>query len=127
MTTPEGLGPRGSQLWTSFLEQHPGMSEPDQEVALEACRTADLLERLEEICRAEEPVVTNERGALIAHPAIVEARQQRNVLKMLVAALRLPDAATGKRPQVRSARGAIQPKNAGNVTALAKFRQASGG
>ena len=125
MTTPEGLDQRGSALWASLMEQHPSMSDADQSVALEACRTADLIDRLEAICQVSEPIIENERGALITHPAFVEVRQQRNILKQLVAALRLPDQATGKRPQVRSARGAY--KAGGNVTAMDKFRQAAGG
>jgi hypothetical protein len=117
---PEGLSDRGSTLWASLLEQHPAMSDADQQVALEACRTADLIDRLERICLTSEPVIENERGALVTHPAIVEVRQQRQTLKQLVAALRLPDGKTGKQPQRRGARGAYKP--AGTVTSLDKFR-----
>ena len=126
MTSAEKLGERGQTLWASLLEQHPSMSDPEKAVALEACRTADLIDRLEAICRVSDPVIENERGTLVTHPAIVEVRQQRQTLKQLVASLRLPDQATGKRPQVRSARGAYKTSGT-NVTAMDKFRQASGG
>jgi hypothetical protein len=117
---PEGLSGRGSELWTSLLEQHPAMSEADKQVALEACRTADLIDRLERICLLSEPVIENDRGTLVTHPAIVEVRQQRQTLKQLVAALRLPDSKTGKQPQHRGARGVYKP--GGTVTSLDKFR-----
>lgn len=120
MNSPEGLSARGSELWASLIEQHPAMSDADKQVALEACRTADLIDRLERICLLSEPVIENERGALVTHPAIVEARQQRQTLKQLVAALRLPDPKTGKQPQHRGARGAYKPS--GTVTSIDKFR-----
>lgn len=124
MNYPEGLSGRGSELWASLLEQHPAMPDADKQVALEACRTADLIDRLEQICLAAQPVIKNERGMLVTHPAIVEVRQQRQTLKQLVAALRLPDVKTGKQPQHRGARGAYKPS--GTVTAMDKFRQAAG-
>jgi hypothetical protein len=42
--------------------------------------------------------------------ALAKANATANLLKQLLAALRLPDEATGKRPQVRSARGAYKPR-----------------
>jgi hypothetical protein len=117
---PEGLSGRGEALWTSLTQQHPAMSDADKQVALEACRTADLIDRLERICLVSEPVIENERGMLVTHPAVVEVRQQRQTLKQLVAALRLPDPKTGKQPQHRGPRGAYKP--GGSVTSIDKFR-----
>jgi hypothetical protein len=124
---PAGLEDRGKKLWRSIHQQHPGISDPEREVALEACRVADRLERLDAICRVSEPVIETDKGGLITHPAFAEARQQQNLLKQLVASLRIPEGATGKRPQTRPARGVQAPKGAAKVTALDKFRQASGG
>jgi hypothetical protein len=125
---PEGiLEARGRRLWDSIHQQHPNISDAEREVALEACRVADRLERLDEICRASEPVVETDKGQLITHPAFAEARQQQNLLKQLVASLRMPEPATGKRPQVRSARGVQQPKGAGgNVSSIDRARAARG-
>lgn len=120
---PQGiLEERGRRLWDSIHEQHPKISDAEREVALEACRVADRLERLDRICRAAEPVIETDKGQLLTHPAFAEARQQANLLKQLVASLRMPEPASGKRPQVRSARGVQQPKGAGTVTSLDKFR-----
>lgn len=110
--TTETLGAGGSRLWASLLAQDASLedeSTPAREVALEACRTKDRCDILDAVCRSEPAMLMTDKGLPIAHPAWVEARQQANVLKQLVAALRLPDTATGKRPQVRSARGSYQP------------------
>lgn len=120
------LAPRGRRLWESMLTQHPDMSEAEREVAVEACRVADRLERLDEICRAVDPVVETDKGGVITHPAFAEARQQANLLKQLVASLRLPDEASGRRPQTRPARGVQQPKGAGSVSSLDRARAARG-
>ena len=120
----EHLEDRGKRLWASMLTQHPGMSEAEREVALEACRVADRLERLDRVCRVSEPVIETDKGGLITHPAFAEARQQANLLKQLVASLRLPEPASGRRPQARPGGGVNQPKGSGTVTALEKLRRA---
>ncbi|WP_155288816.1 hypothetical protein [Rhodococcoides fascians] len=122
---PAGLQARGARLWGMFLAQDDGLTvdtDPRREVALEACRVADRLERLNEICDRVEPIIETDKGAL-THPAFPEARQQANVLKQLVAALRLPDEATGKRPQRRGPRGAQRPSV---VSSLDRARAKSG-
>lgn len=114
---PTGLAARGRRLWR---EMH-AMAEfnPAERVLLEeACRIADRLERLDTALRGEAEflrVETDRDGDLIlsVDGAMAEARQQSNVLKQLVAALRIPDEQTGKRPQRRGARGAYKPRKAG--------------
>lgn len=124
---PPGLEERGERLWRSIHDQHPGLTDPEREVVLEACRVADRLERLDAICRVSEPVIETDKGALITHPAFAESRQQQNLLKQLVASLRLPDPASGKRPQTRPARGVQAPKGAGTVSSLERMRQRATG
>ncbi len=41
----------------------------------------------------------------MTHPVLVEVRQKATLLSRLIAALRLPDERTGKRPQARPVRG----------------------
>lgn len=127
---PEPFGAledRGRRLWDSIHTQHPEISDAETEVALEACRVADRLERLDKVCRANEPVIETDKGQLITHPAFAEARQQANLLKQLVASLRMPEPKTGARPQTRPARGVQQPKGAGSVSSLdlARTRKSS--
>jgi hypothetical protein len=53
--------------------------------------------------------------------ALAKANVTANLLKQLLAALRLPDDVTGKRPQRRGARGAYKP-SAGKVSAKDRLR-----
>ncbi len=128
---PAGLAARGKRLWRDITAAHE--LDPAQRVVLEeACRTADRLEKLDELLRGEVDVwarlvhdLRTEDYELKIDGALSEARQQQNVLKQLLVSLRLPDEATGKRPQVRSARGAYQPR--GKVSSLDRARQAKTG
>jgi hypothetical protein len=113
---PPGLAEGGRRLWLSLLSQDGTLTEelnPARQMALEACRTKDRLDVLDEVCRAEPVMLDNGRGQPVAHPAWVEARQQGNALKQLIVALRLPDSATGRRPQVQ--RGSSPTRGAGSA------------
>lgn len=86
------------------------LDEHEAALLVEACRTVDLLGRLDAAVRRDGPLVDSTQGTR-AHPAAVEARQQRIALARLLAALRLPagddgDEQAGARPQRRvGARG----------------------
>lgn len=118
----ESLGDGGRRLWASLTAQDASLGSEDcpaREVALEACRAKDRCDALDSVCRSEPPMLMTDKGMPVAHPAWVEARQQANILKQLVAALRLPDEATGKRPQRHmGAAGARRP----NGTSSARDR-----
>ncbi|MDP9461346.1 MAG: hypothetical protein M3Q22_14225 [Actinomycetota bacterium] len=112
LSRTQGLEEGGTRLWAALLAQDEALtatSNPLREIALEACRTKDRCDQLDEICRREPPTVLNARGRRIAHPAWAEVRQQETTLRRLVAALRLPDPLTGRRPQRRGARGVYRP------------------
>jgi hypothetical protein len=115
----DALGPGGRRLWASLTAQDASLaveSCPARGVALEACRAKDRCDALDAVCRAEPAMLMTEKGLPIAHPAWVEARQQANILKQLVASLRLPDEATGKRPQRHmGAAGARKPNGTGSA------------
>ena len=131
---PKGLATRGRRLWREITEAHE--LDPMQTVMLEeACRCADRLDKLEEKLSGREDAWAHLLARmdfgdedtrvieLRIDGALSEARQQQNVFKQLLAALRLPDAA-GVRPQQRGgARGAYAPKKSGtgasNVVSLA--------
>jgi hypothetical protein len=88
--------------------------DPAQAVLVEeACRMVDRLDRLDAILRGERATLVEivfghdgEPLRLAVDGVLAEARQQANVLKQLLTALRLPDQATGVKPQYRGARGA---------------------
>jgi hypothetical protein len=122
----DDLGTRGRRLWDNLLLQDASLEDetnPMREVALTACRTADRVEHLEQLAATTDPVVEGRSGPII-HPLLAEVRQQAQLLARLVAALRLPDEATGKKPQRRQLRGVQQPKT---VSSLDRARAAKAG
>lgn len=140
MTTvraPSGLGTKGRRLWRELTEIHD--FDPAERVLLEeSCRIADRLDKLDAFLSGEADAWIKFRVSedasevtVVIDSALSEARQQANVLKQLVAALRLPDDASGKRPQQRGgARGAYKSTGkagAGSVSSLERARAARGG
>lgn len=114
MSTPEnaprGTRAAGKRLWESVLSEYE-LEEHERALLVEAVRTVDLLTDLEAMVSAEGSVIDSPQGRK-AHPAVVEARQQRIALARLLAALRLPAGdeddkqSNARRPQRRSgARG----------------------
>ena len=125
---PAGLSVGGRKLWESLLSQDASLEDdlnPARQMAVEACRTKDRLDLLDEVCRTEPVMLDNGKGQPVAHPAWVEARQQGNALKQLIVALRLPDRATGKRPQVQRGSSPVRGTGAsGAVSSLEMARAA---
>lgn len=131
---PSGLGPGGSELWSAIVAENT-LDAAQLVQLLEACRGKDRLDKLDAVLRGDAPTwmrltyrLRSEDNEYDLHidDALTKANATANQMKQLLAALRLPDAATGKRPQYRGARGALKPSGA-KVTAMDKFRQASGG
>lgn len=106
---PAGLRAAGRRLWASISSEYE-LDEHELALLVEIVRTVDLCEELEARVRADGSVIESPQG-LKAHPAAVEARQQRIALARLLAALRMPagdegDQVQGRRPQRRTgARG----------------------
>lgn len=111
MTAPKGLQAAGRALWRSITDTYD--LDPHEQLALEqAARCADRLAALHAIVDAEGVTVEDpKRGTEIAHPALVEARQQQIVQTRLLTALRLPDS-DGVRPQRRGTRGTYRLRSA---------------
>lgn len=128
---PDRLGPRGAALWAEITGSYD-LAAAELEILTEACRCADRLERLDEhLHDADLSWLDVEKlrsdGAsfrVTVDAALSEARQQQNILKQLIASLRLPDEGSGKRPQRRGARGAYAPKAAAGVSSLDRARAA---
>jgi hypothetical protein len=104
---PAGLASRGRRLWREMHEV--AEFNPAETVLLEeACRIADRLDRLDAALSGREflRVEQDDDGDYVVRVdgALAAASRDANVLKQLVAALRLPDEATGKRPQRRGPR-----------------------
>lgn len=112
-SVPNGLNQGGRALWLSITEEHE--LDAGQLVTLEeACRAKDRCDMLHE---AVNELGIHERGLA------TKVNETANLLKMLVAALRLPDEA-GKRPQFRGARGAQKPTVVGGSTKISSLERA---
>ena len=101
--TPANLKAGGKRLWKAITDEFE-LGQHELSVLLEASRTVDALEALEKIVRAEGVTHQSPQGVR-AHPALVEARQQRVTLAKLVASLRIPledEQEANRMPQQRS-------------------------
>lgn len=133
---PTGLGAGGRALWKSITGDHD-LDAVQVAQLTEACRAKDRLDKLDEILRGDvdtwAEVYTNADGepvSLRVDAALSKANETANLMKQLLAALRLPDAATGKKPQYRGPRGAQRPSapgGAGKVSSLDRARAAKSG
>ena len=130
--TPSGLGSGGRSLWKAIDGAHE-LSGPQLVQLEEACRAKDRLDRLDEILRGDADawayVSISDAGEaeLKIDAALTQANATANLMKQLLAALRLPDEATGKRPQYRGPRGAQKPTVPGGVSSLDRARAAKSG
>lgn len=117
---PPGLGVGGTRLWRETQKLRTGadgFNPAELAILEEACRQKDRLDRLNALLVGDVDTWAELRNlpqsettfVLVVNDAMTEARQLANVFKMLVTALRLPDEATGSRPQHRGARGSYKP------------------
>jgi hypothetical protein len=75
----------------------------EEQLLVNACRTADLCDRLQTVLDQEGPMAASPQGIRV-HPAAVELRQQRITLARLLAALNVPSGDEDAAP-VRAPRG----------------------
>lgn len=133
--TPTGLSAGGRSLWKAITEAHE--LDAAQLVQLEeACRAKDRADKLDEVLRGDADtwmklaVDIRSDGSvyeLRITNALSKATEQATLMKQMLAALRLPDPQTGKRPQYRGPRGAQAPTvPGGKVTALDRARSRAG-
>lgn len=140
---PAGLGPGGRALWRSIAKEHT--LDGVQRVQLtEACRAKDRLDEMDRIIHGKGVLElmrfrTDALGyddddrsvtVTVKFDAVIErANTTANTMKQLLAALRLPDADSGARPQRRGPRGAQNPTvpggaaKAGKVSSLDRARE----
>lgn len=90
------LGPRGDRLWSSLRASVVG--EQGLVLLEEACRTADRLDKLDALLRGDADVwcrlthdLRTESYELRIDSALIEARQQANTLRQLIAGLVLKE------------------------------------
>ncbi|MGY3845271.1 hypothetical protein ACWV2X_08505 [Streptomyces hydrogenans] len=102
---PAGLDESGTRLWESVAGEFD-LDVHEQLLLLQACRTADILDRLSREAARGRLTVKNAKGEEVTNPVITEHRQQSLVLARLLASLRMPSGEEDERPQRRGgARG----------------------
>ena len=91
---PANLGDLGRELWDSIAPNYE--LRPDEwRILLDACREADIIQRLEDELADAPLMVSGSMGQLVASPLVSEVRQHRATLKTLLAALKIPDSPGG--------------------------------
>lgn len=124
------FGPGGQRLWDAITAAHE--LDAQQVVQLtEACRMKDRLDKLDELLRGDVDAwatiedFDGHPSVLVISSALDKANTTANVMKQLLAAMRLPDS-TGKRPQQRGgARGSYgaQTPGGGTVSSIDRARK----
>ena len=86
---PQGLGQAGRRFWRSIVAAYE-LSPGEAELLRQACRTVDLLDRLDAQLVAEDLTVAGSRGQERAHPLLTVAVEQRRTLEGLLNGMALP-------------------------------------
>ena len=138
---PDGLAAGGSNLWREITRDHD-LNAVQLVQLTEACRMKDRLDDMASVIegkgvlnlmrfRLEMDEMLDDPAATVTvkFDAVIErANATANAMKQLLAAMRLPDEETGKRPQRRGPRGAQKPTvPGGTVSSLERARQAKSG
>lgn len=91
---PHRLGTAGTALWVSIIPAYD--LRPDEiRILTDACREADIIERLEDDLVDSPLMVKGSMGQLTASPLISEVRQHRMALTAMLAKLKIPDTPAG--------------------------------
>lgn len=88
-TMPAKLGREGQRLWKSITAVHELGPEAIRHLT-DACREADLVQRLEDAQAGKPLMVKGSQGQVVASPLISEVRQHRATLSALLKAMKLP-------------------------------------
>lgn len=143
MKAPDDLGEGGLALWNAITGTHE-LNAVQHVQLTEAARQKDRLDEMDRIIQGKGVLnlmrfrvdglddFDDERKMTVTvkfDGIIDRANATANAMKQLLAALRLPDEATGKKPQHRGARGAQKPTIPGGagVSSLDRARAAKTG
>lgn len=92
---PENLGARGSAFWDRIASRYA--LRPDElQLLADAAFEVDIIQRLQDAFASRDLVSIGSMKQEVADPVGQELRQHRNVLRSLLAQLRLPDEDNGK-------------------------------
>lgn len=119
---PRGMGAGGRRLWRAVLADYE-LDAQGLELLEQAGRTADRIADLEAVVDRDGVMAESSQGPR-AHPALVEARQQRTTLRQLIGALGLDPDRDGD--ETGRARAAALTRSA-KARAAARARWGAGG
>lgn len=88
---PAKLGERGAALWSDVTGKY-GLRPDELAILADACREADIIEKLQAEFEIRDLITTGSMGQDVAAPHVSEVRQHRTVLANLLKSLKLPDA-----------------------------------
>lgn len=109
VNAPARLAAKGQELWDQVAGHY--QLRPDELRTLEdACREADLVERLEAELQDAPLMVKGSMGQMVASPLVSELRQHRATLNTLLKSLKLPDEAPNASATSTSARAAARAR-----------------
>ena len=94
---PKGLQAKGRKLWRDITTKY-SLRADELRVLEDACREADLVDRLEGALESAPLTVAGSMGQPVANPLVQEIRQHRNVLAGLLGKLKLPDDESSGKP-----------------------------
>ena len=87
---PSDLGKRGRALWEDIIGGW-ALRADEYQLLQDACRTADLIVRMERELQTGELTVKGAYNQRVSNPVVSEIRQHRNTLKGLLGQLKLTD------------------------------------
>lgn len=92
---PGGLEAAGRQVWTSMM--NAAIFDTAEAIVLEtACKTADVIARLEGVVALEGVLAAGSQGQQRVHPALAELRLSRAMLAGLLVKLAPSSESSGK-------------------------------
>jgi hypothetical protein len=86
---PQSLSEAGRRFWRSIVDAYE-LSPGELELLRQACRTVDLLARLDVALLDDELTVRGSTGQPRSHPLLASSAEQRRTLEGLLNALSLP-------------------------------------
>nr|WP_249338217.1 hypothetical protein [Tsukamurella paurometabola] len=90
--TPKGLAYEGKKLWRAITDEFDLDDSPDKlRILTDACKIADVIDRLDKEAEASPLVVKGSYGQPVIHPCLSQAQSSRALLAQHLARLNLED------------------------------------
>jgi hypothetical protein len=85
---PRGLGTEGQKLWKGVVAEFNLSLEPHkQRILFDACKTADVIKRLDDAARSAPLTVRGSMGQEVINPVVGQAQVARGQLAQLLGRL----------------------------------------